>query len=355
MITRTMSCSHTTARLEIDLKALSHNYEVIKHQVADAKVAPVIKADAYGLGAIKLAQHLIAHGADQFFVARLNEAIDLRKALGKGPTLYVFDGLMSGQIDLFSEFNLVPVLNSPEQVSNWKSSENRIKAALHIDTGMNRLGLSIDDLQRLPKDHICLIMSHLACSDTPHHSLNSQQLQSFQNAVLGHRDIPLSLANSGGCFLDHDYHFDIVRPGISLYGGGPEGHDHSDLKAVVTLKAKIIQIHALNTGDSIGYGASFQVKRAMQVATIGIGYADGLLRCLSHKGKAYYGTHPCPIVGRISMDLTAIDVTGLNLHEGDWVDLLNQTQGIDAMAKDAGTIAYEVLTRLGPRIERIYK
>ncbi|ESQ80335.1 alanine racemase [Asticcacaulis sp. YBE204] len=349
-----------TATLEIDLAALLHNYRALKALAGRAEVAPVVKADAYGLGMAEIAPFLHSHGARTFFVARLEEGIDLRRILrDTSADIYVFDGLRKGQNALFVAHNLRPVLNSLDDYARWITGPSEVVAAAQIDTGMNRLGLRPDQVSQLkskPNTHrLSLIMSHLACGDQPDHPMNADQLHLFHHHTDGFIGTPKSLANSAGTFMGRDYHFDLVRPGISLYGGGPFGESHPDLRPVAHLSARVLQVRDLKAGDSVGYGAQFTAPSDMTIATIGIGYADGLLRALSGRGHVTIRGRRRPILGRISMDVTSIDVTGLNVQTGDKAVLFGDSPTLDEQATAAQTISYELLTRLGSRFERTYK
>lgn len=339
-----------TARVEVDLAALLHNYRTLQGRAGTADVAPVVKADAYGLGAEAVAKHLAHHGARTFFVARLDEGVALRHWLGDGPAIYVFDGL-SGDLSAFSNNDLRPVLNSLEQVHLWTAST--LKAALHIDTGMNRLGIRPEEIAAVPATGLSLIMSHLACADEPANAMNAKQLKLFQATAEHFPEVPCSLANSAGHFLGDDYVFDLTRPGISLYGGGPQGIPHPDIKPVAYLTAQILQIRDLKAGESVGYSATFTAPRDMKLATVGIGYADGLLRRFA--GNVTVAGQSRPVVGRVSMDVISVDITGLDVGPGDWVEVLGSQQFLDDSAAAAGTVSYEMLTGIGARIPRLYR
>jgi alanine racemase len=348
-----MTSEHPTARLDIDLSALLHNYRALQSQCSGAEIAPVVKADAYGLGMAAIAPHLARHGARTFFVARLDEGIALRRTLPEA-VIYVLDGL-AGDPQAFAANRLRPVLNSAEQYATWRQGPADIEAALHIDTGMNRLGVRPDDLAALPKTRrLSLVMSHLACGDERDHPMNARQLTAFRDASAAFA-APKSLANSAGAFLGPDYHFDLIRPGISLYGGGPFGVAHPDIRPVARLTARILQIRPLEPCETVGYGATFEAPEPMQLATLGIGYADGLLRSFAPNGFVTVNGQQRRLTGRVSMDVCSLDVTGLDAQVGDEVELLGPAQNLDAVAAASGTIGYEWLTRLGPRIPRHYR
>jgi alanine racemase len=346
-----MMTEHATARVDVDLAALLHNYRTLQSRAGKAEVAPVVKADAYGLGAEAISDCLIRHGAKTFFVARLEEGVALRRWVGAGPTIYVFDGLL-GDISAFEANDLSPVLNTMEQVVLWRTVPS-LTAALHVDTGMNRLGIRPEDIAAVPKNGLSLIMSHLACADEPENAINTKQLNMFRQAAEQFSEVPRSLANSAGHFLGSDYAFDMTRPGISLYGGGPFGKPHPDLKPVAHLSARILQVRDLKAGESVGYSATFTAKQDMRLATVGIGYADGLLRRFS--GLISVAGQSRPILGRVSMDVVSVDVTGLDVTAGDWVEIFGPTRPLDDAAAAAGTVSYEMLTRLGTRVPRFYK
>ncbi len=349
--------SYPTARLDVDLNALLHNFRVLQSRAPNAEIAPVVKADAYGLGATRVGPYLARNGARTFFVARVDEGIQLRHAIGPGPIIYVLDGITGSPAEELVVYDLRPVLNTVERCFDWVNESHGSPAALHVDTGMNRLGVRVDQLSQIPGRFIAqmtLIMSHLACSDEPSHPMNLQQLQRFRDVRAAFPDIPASLGNSGGVFLGEDYTFDLCRPGISLYGGGPEGVSHPALKPVATLLARVLQVRDMPAGESVGYGAGFFADSPRRLATIGIGYADGLPRAFATNGRIIVNGTLCRLAGRISMDVCSVDVTGLELYMGDTVELFGKSQSLDDVAAQAGTISYEILTRLGPRIARHY-
>jgi len=339
-----------TARLDIDLSALAANFRALAARQPNAEIAPVVKADAYGLGVEHVVLHLVRHGARTFFVARRDEGVRLRGIVGAGPVIYVLDGLDVPAI--FAAHDLRPVLNTPEQVSLWQQAPD-LKAALHIDTGMNRLGVRPEDLGDLPPvPPFSLIISHLACADEPGHAMNAAQLTSFRAAVAALSPAPLSLANSAGAFLGADYGFDIVRPGISLYGGGPFSIPHNDIRPVAHLYGRVLQVRDLRMGESVGYGATFTAPRDMRLATVALGYADGVLRSFAAQGHAVVKGERRPLTGRVSMDAFSMDISGLDVSVDDWVEIFGAHQAIDDVATASGTIAYEWLTRIGPRVAR---
>lgn len=361
------------AVLTINLAALRANWATLNRASGTAECVGVIKADAYGLGIAEVAQALADEGCQTFFVATLSEARIVRTA-HPGAVIYVLDGLLPGAAAYYAGFDLRPCLSSLDEIREWAAwcdaTGRRLRAALHVDTGMHRLGLSRDDVdhvasaERAVFDHfdVSLVMSHLACADTPGHPMNAEQLERFQAARRNLPPAPASLANSGGVFLGPDFHFDLVRPGISLYGGRAFDGATNPMQWVVRLQARILQVRDVQAGDPIGYGATYVAPRAARVATVACGYADGFLRALSSPtGRAgpvgYVGEHPVPVVGRVSMDLITVDVTDVPEREarrGAWVEVLGARTTIDDLTDRAGTIGYELLTRLGRRVHRVH-
>ena len=364
-----MSLDPFHAHLIVDLDALTHNYAALQHEARGAEVAPVVKADAYGLGAAQVATHLWAEGARTFFVARISEGEDLRAALGpdRSATIYVLDGAPAGSAPRLQTADLTPVLNSAAQVSEWSSHARSVKggleAALQIDTGMNRLGLRPEEAKALVQSFdglrglsIDLVISHLACASEPAHPANPAQRTRFQEARSLFPEARASLANSAGVFLGQDYLFDLVRPGISLYGGGPFGVSHPALRPVAHLTAPILQVREVRPGESVGYGATFTAEKPVRAAIIAAGYADGVLRSFGKAGQVWLGGAYRKVLGRLSMDMIAIEIShDLVVAPGDRVELLGDHVGLDDAASASGTIAYECLVRLAPRLQRTYR
>ncbi|HEY5409537.1 MAG TPA: alanine racemase [Caulobacteraceae bacterium] len=355
------------ARLSVDLDALADNFTTLRDEAASAEVAPVVKADGYGLGAGPVAHRLWAEGARRFFVARVGEGERVRAALGphRPAEIYVLDGAPPGALPRLVEAGLTPVLNTLAQVgeaSAFSGRRQRLAVALHIDTGLNRLGLRIEEAealarapQRLAGLELGLVMSHLACGPSPDHPMNRRQLDLFRQGAALFPDARRSLANSAGIFLGPDYHFDVVRPGVTLYGGGPRERHDPRIAAVAALEAPILQVRDVPPGESIGYDASFTAERPMRVAIVPLGHADGVLRSLAGKGFAWLDGARRPMLGCISMDLVAVDVTGCDAAQpGAMVELLGPHALVDEVAAAAGTISYEVLVRLSSRAERVY-
>lgn len=330
----------------------------------------MVKANGYGTGAVQAAATLWDEGCRQFFVARVDEGIDLRAALPSAE-ICVFDGYVPGSGDELLANNLIPILNSMDQLLAWgdlaSETGRRLSAGIHIDTGMRRLGLPAEEYQRLCRepellDHIEVahLLSHLASADVDGSPQSAEQLESFR-AVRAR--LPMgtaSLANSAGIFLDSAYHFDLARPGISLYGGSPfpDSGKPNPMRSVVTLEAPIIQIRAALPGESVGYGATHRVTSEAKIATIPVGYADGFLRSISNTGQAAIGGSPVQIVGRVSMDLITLDVSHVDerlLYPGAPVELLGEHCPVDDVAERAGSIPHEFLTNLSRRFELRYR
>jgi len=356
------------ARLYVDLDALAANYRLIAGVAGAATTAPVLKADAYGLGAAPVAAKLWAEGARAFFVSRVREGVALRAALGpaRPATIWVFDGCPPGAATTLAEAELTPVLNSLTQIDDWGlhglTLGRRLSAALHLDTGMNRLGLRPEEARalavapdRLRPLELELLVSHLACGGQAGHPMNAEQLERFIDICALYPGVPRSLAASGGVFQGPNYHLDQVRPGISLYGGGPFASPDPRLSGVATLRAPILQLRQVPAGETIGYGADFRATQATRIAIVAAGYADGVLRSSSPGAYGKLDGIACPLVGRISMDLIALDVTDCpTAQPGATVELISPNLAIDDVARRAGTIAYEILTRIGARVGRIY-
>lgn len=337
------------AELTIDLDALARNWREL-NAMTRAETGAVVKANAYGLGAPAVARRLAKEGARSFFVAIAEEGSRLRTALGPVPTIYVFSGHMAGDTEELREFGLVPLLNSIDQMVRHFETLPGHPFGVQLDSGMNRLGVepaewgAVRDMILAQNPH--LVMSHLACADDPDHPMNAAQLRVFKEMTDG-LDVPRSLAATGGMLLGPDYHFDLCRPGIGLYGGLP----FVDATPVVTLDVPVIQCRDLAVGETVGYGNAWAADAPSRIATISAGYADGLIRAMGPKAMLHAGGHPVPVAGRVSMDLITVDITGLN-HDPDHLQLIGAHQSIDTIADMAGTIGHEVLTSLGARYRR---
>lgn len=340
------------ALLTIDLDAVAQNWRALAERSGSAATGAVVKADCYGLGAGRVAPALAAAGARHFFVAEASEGAAIRRALGPGPEIYVFAGHMAGDAAVIAGAELIPLLNSPGQIARHRAALPGHAFGIQFDTGMNRLGIGETDWRALSAEVLAagprLLQSHLACADEPGHEMNARQLAAFRRMTDG-TGVKRSFAATGGILLGPDYHFDITRPGIGLYGGDP----FADAAPVVRLTLPVIQLRDIAAGGTVGYGNSWTATRPSRIATLGAGYADGLLRALTGKVRVWAGGTPCPVVGRVSMDSMGVDVTDLTeMPEG--LDILGPRQGVDALAAMAGTIGYEILTSLGVRYARVY-
>jgi alanine racemase len=352
-------------QLTVDLAALVANWRQLAAIAGPAEVAPSVKADAYGLGMAQVAPALAAAGASTFFVASVAEGTALR-ALLPDAVIYVLNGLpASGGAELLAH-RLRPCLKSLTDVTGWAAGGSGEPAALHIDTGINRLGLGADEVAALAGDRrsldqidIALVMSHLACADDPDNAMNARQLADFcaATAMLGLADRPQSLAASSGIFLGRDFHLTMVRPGAAIYGLAPLKDRPNPMRQVIKLEGKILQVRCVDSGMSVGYGATHLVRGQGRVATVGIGYADGFMRALGNRGFAVVGDRRVPIVGRVSMDLMTLDVSAAPPDlavPGALVELLGPRHSVDELATEAGTVGYEILTALGRRFRRTY-
>jgi len=353
--------------LSINLGALQNNYKLLQDRVAPAECAACVKADAYGLGVAQVVPALADAGCKTFYVAYAEEGAEVARMLPQA-RVYILHGVWPGTENLFRNHGLTPVLNSLDQVDTWaevaRARGEQLEAALHVDTGMTRLGLDqmeLDELaaapQRLEGIKLTLIMSHLCCGDDPGSQMNREQLERFEQIRASLPPAPASLAASGGIFLDPEYHFDMVRAGIALYGGRPvEGADNP-MAEVVGASARVLQVRAVDSPKTVGYGAAHKVTKPSRIATISVGYADGYIRSLSGRGYACIDGIAAPVVGRVSMDLITLDVSAVpedKVGPGTFVDLIGGGADLDDVADQAGTISYELLTRLGRRFHRQY-
>lgn len=365
-----MTRPEATGRLTIDLTALRSNYRRLAVMAGNAETAGVIKADGYGIGATEAAQALSLDGCRTFFVATPDEARDVRACVPEA-VIYVLDGLLPGTAPVFAEIDARPVLGSMPEIENWagwcKAENTRFAAAIHIDTGMNRLGLSPGETIALAtRDDLlrsfdpALVMSHLACADEPDNPMTQRQAEMFDELRSGLPVAPASLANSAGILASPRYHYDLVRPGIALYGGAARVGETNTMDGVVRLEGRIAQLRTVKAGATIGYGAAGRAARDTPIATVTIGYADGFFRTLGGcdtGAAAYIGDYRAPLIGRVSMDLITIDLSAVPpglVERGAMVELIGPHAGVDDVAAGAGTIGYEVLTSLGRRVERHY-
>lgn len=354
--------------LTIDLAALCRNYDKLSAIVAPARAAAVVKADSYGLGANQVSKALYGRGCRYFFVAHFIEALRLRPQLRRDASIFVLNGLLPDNEIACVEAGIIPVINSLDQLRQWsetaRSQQRRLPAVLQFDTGMSRLGIPPEEraavaahLETANQLDILFIMSHLASADDTGSAQNADQLAQMRRVAEEFPDYDVSFANSGGIFLGGDFHGVLARPGIALYGGAPTGGAANPMEAVVRLDVAVVQTRTVPAGARIGYGGAHVTKTQTRLATIAAGYADGLPRSLSDRGSVYYNGVRLPIVGRVSMDSTTIDISALpdgTLSFGSLVEILGDHQTLQDLANDAGLISYEILTSLGHRHNRQY-
>jgi alanine racemase len=343
-----------TGTLTIDLDAIATNWRALDRLSGPGvQTAAVVKADAYGLGITRVVRALANAGARRFFVAASEEGAAVRQALGPGPQIAILSGHMPGDTEMIGDLDLTPMLNSLDQITRHLESLPGQPFGVQLDTGMNRLGVEELEWQAVAPILVDagpeLLMSHLACADEPDHPLNEAQLKTFLAMTEG-TGLPRSLAATGGILLGPRYHFDLTRPGVGLYGGQP----FTGAIPAVTLSLPVIQTREVAVGEAVGYGCSWVADKPSVIATVQGGYADGLPRTLSGKAQLWDGDTPCPLVGRVSMDLITVDITHLP-EVPKSLDILGPNQPVDALADVAGTIGYELLTALGPRYTRRYQ
>lgn len=360
------------AVLTIDLVAVKENWRRLKAKAGRADCGAAVKGNAYGLGITPVARALWEAGCRSYFVARPKEGEELRAIL-PGATIYVLDGLFAGQAEFYAKLELRPALITLAEAREWAAFGRvygrKLPCAIHVDTGINRLGFSIAELDALLEDrftleglNVSLVMSHLACADDPPHPLNARQAQAFRAVRAKFPGVPASLANSSGIFLGDDFTHDLVRPGIALYGGNPTLNVANPMHAVAILEGAVMQLRDVGAGDTVGYSATWQARHPARIAILGAGYKDGVPRTLSSRqqdgpAQVFINGQRCPIIGRVSMDMMAIDVTALpegSVTRGTRAEILGRNIPIDEAASWAGTISYELLTRLGSRYARLY-
>jgi len=352
--------NHEGTVLTVNLDAVAANWRSLRTKTGK-RTAAVVKADAYGLGMLQVAKKLQREGCKDFFVVTIDEGVKLREVVTEN--IYCLGGIHSGDRALIEPNNLIPVLNSLDDIADWKG-----RCAIHFDTGMNRTGLSEDEAEALIADPTKLAhlkvecaLSHFACADEPGHPLTQTQCEKFAHihaSLSPHLPGTIwSLSNSSGIFERPGAVYDMVRPGYALYGGNPTPGQNNPMKPTVKLEATVVQVRDVQHGESVGYGASHIFQSDTQIATLTIGYADGLIRSLSGRGRVYWGNLSCAILGRISMDLTSVAIGHLpdKPKAGDRLEVIGPHQDIDTLATHAGTIGYEILTSLGSRYTRVYK
>lgn len=342
-----------TGLLSIDLDAIAANWRALDRASASGvQTAAVVKADAYGLGAARVVRALAQAGARRFFVAVAEEGAAVRQSLGPGPQICILSGHAAGDTEMIADLDLTPMLNSLDQVTRHLEALPGHPFGVQLDTGMNRLGMEEPEweaaapfvLEASPE----LLMSHLACADEPDHPMNEMQLANF-HAMTDGTGIPRSLAATGGILLGPRYHFDLTRPGIGMYGGRP----YEGALRTVGLSLPVLQTRLVAPGEAVGYSCGWIAEVPSVIATLPVGYADGMLRSLSNRAVLWDGDTPCPLVGRVSMDLITVDITHL-AEVPRTLDLMGPQQGPDDLADACGTIGYEILTSLGARYGRRY-
>jgi alanine racemase len=368
MVATTQAFDSTLSRLVIDIGAVRRNYRRLRQELGDVPCAGVVKADAYGLGADAIAPALFEEGCRIFFVATLDEAVMLR-AIVPDATVACLNGLLPGGEAAFVDHAITPVLNALEQIERWRSHGAKLgkplPAMLHVDTGMNRLGLDGREVERVLAMPDVLngidwryMISHLAAADDPANPMNTQQLARFRKVRQAlPKTMKASLANSSGIFLGSEYHYDLARPGIALYGGRPTASGDNPMACPIRIEGRILQVRDVEAGWTVGYGGSWRAARESRIATVAAGYADGYLRSLSSCGRVALGDRLCDVVGCVSMDTITVDVTDVPpdlARSGGVVEVLGAMVTPDAMADAAGTIGYELLTGLGGRYVRHY-
>ena len=362
----------TGGTLTIDLDAVEANWRALAHKLLTVECAAVVKANAYGLGLEPVTAKLAKAGCKTFFVADIAEARRARTR-AREAAIYVLNGFSPEAADTFAELNAQPVINSTAELAEWDAfvtAQNwRGGAAIHVDTGMNRLGISADEAAALAlrlqqENHgITLLMSHLACAEIAGHPLTANQIRLFRELRMLYHGVPASLANSSGIYIGDTAHFDLARPGAALYGINPTPGQTNPMRNVVELNGRILQVRKVAQGETVGYGAAWTARRASRIAVVALGYADGLLRAgsgVDRKGgsTAIVAEKSCPVVGYVSMDLACVDITDLAdnaVRRGDMVTFIGENLPIDEAAASAGTIGYEILVRLGPRCHLVYR
>ncbi|GHU05248.1 alanine racemase [Alphaproteobacteria bacterium] len=352
------------AVLCVDLDAIAANWRAIEARIRpSARAAGVVKADAYGLGAEKVVPTLSAAGCRRFFVATLGEGAALRP-LAPGAEFFVLSGPLPGEEEEFVRHGLTPVLNSPEQIGRWARRARGAPSAIHVDTGMSRLGLSeaewiafCENKETQTAVAPLLVMSHLAIADDPDHPSNCEQLRRFEARRHRLPKLEASIAASSGTFLGKAFHYQWVRPGSALYGINPTPGKPNPMKPVVRFSAEILQLRDLEPGDAVGYGATWRAASKGKAAVAAVGYADGLPRKAGNRAMGVLAGKKVPLIGRVSMDLAIFDVSAVSggAHVGAMIDLISDEHDVDALADEAETIGYEILTSLGARRRRVYK
>jgi alanine racemase len=360
-----MAADTANAVLTVDLAAIVANWRSLRAKHSSGATGAVVKADGYGIGAVPVARALAAAGCRHFFVATPDEAFDLRETVPDA-ALVVLGGLFAGTEQDFAAHGIIPALGSLGEIEAWSGLARRLgrrlPAFIHFDTGMSRLGLDARECDVLAGDHgrlseidVHCVMSHLVSAEDPADPLNVAQLDRFNAGRVRLPPAPASLVNSSGIFLGERFGFDLARPGSALFGVNPAPGRDNPMRSVVSLTARVLSVRHIQSGATVGYSATWSAQRPTRIATVGVGYADGWHRSHSNTGAAYFDGHPVPLVGRVSMDLTTYDVTEHpEVQPGRWLELLGPSRSVDAAARDADTIGYEILTALGRRYHRVY-
>ena len=376
-----MNQEHDSIRLErnlagaqatIDLAALTENWRYLKSNFKGKICGATVKANAYGVGIKQVVNALHSAGCQTFFVALPQEGEQVRQ-FASNAEIYVLNGLLPNQSEFYHNFNLIPVLGDLEEIKEWSNfatnRQTQLPYAIHVDTGINRLGLNSIEFKNLLqesafKSNLCpvLVLTHLACADDSQNKMNSQQLEKFASMRTQIPDVPASMCNSAGIFLGPSYHFEVARPGISIYGAEAVSTAKKFIQAVVTLEARILQVRRVKKGEAIGYGSTRVLERNSRIATLSCGYADGYMRLIGSSKKKSHPYVMCdgfhsPLMGRVSMDQIQIDVTDLPeeiCHRGKMVELFGKNISIDDVASWAGTIGHELLVNIGSRLHKTY-
>lgn len=355
-----MSKLSLSGRVTVDLSALRANYKTLAAR-KQSETGAAVKGEAYGLGLKPCVEALWKAGCRSYFVARPKEGADLRRILPKAK-IYVLDGFYHGCATYYLKHELIPALISADEAHEWAAEAGRGACAIHVDTGINRVSFSMTELRALLAEklklNIVLLMSHLASSEEPGNPFNETQRQRFAEAQALLPRVKASLANSSGCYLGADYTLELMRPGVALYGGNPLPNEPNPMKPVATVEARVLQVRDVSEGEAVGYNCTWRAKRDSKIAVLGAGYRDGIPRRMSSvfggNAGVWLGGQRCPVVGRVSMDMVTVDVTGLDVKRGDWAEFFGPHISLDDAATSAGTISWELLTHLGSRYEYRY-
>ena len=349
------------AILEVSLKNLAYNYKKLSSIANQSICAATIKADAYGIGVIKAFETLYKNKCRHFFEATTEEALEIRKKKSLA-NVYVLNGLEGNELSTFNTYNIIPIINDKDEyklVNQNIKKYKKLKFGVHIDTGLNRLGIDVNDFLKLTSDQnkIHILLSHLSSADEGKNNYNIFQNKKF-NAAINHKIKAKfnSLSNSMGIILGDNFHHDLVRPGISLYGGHYNTKMKKIIKPVISLKGKVLQIKTISNNEFVGYNQTYKTNKKIRVAVLGIGYADGISRVLSNKGNVYFKKNTFKIVGRVSMDSITVDISknSKSIKVGDYMEIINHLNGIDKIASQCNTICHEILTSISKRVKRVY-